>query len=71
MSYQPPSGFVEPMNDDAKGPSIILRFHTRKDCPRVKLSEALRAVDRPYSARRCPLCAPDDRARLPSSSKPA
>jgi hypothetical protein len=54
------------MNDDAQGPAIILRFHTRKDCPRLTTFEALRARWIVHTARDAALSATDDRARLPS-----
>lgn len=58
MPYQPPSGFVEPWDDDdVEDAAARLRFHTRDDCPRVRHPEALRPVDRPYSAARCGGCA--------------
>jgi hypothetical protein len=55
MSYTPPSGWVEPIGDDSG--SATQRFHSRRDCPRIRYPEQLREVDRPYSAARCPGCA--------------
>ena len=54
MAYTPPRGWVEDYTDETgrKG-----RFHSRTDCPRIREPEQLRAVDRPYSATRCPGCA--------------
>ena len=63
MTYAPPSGFAETLPTTADGP-IRVRFHARSDCPRVRgRQEDLRLVDRPYSAVRCPLCAPDTGSR--------
>jgi hypothetical protein len=56
MSYTPPNGWVEPFGDD-DAESTSQRFHTRRDCPRIRHPEQLREVDRPYSAARCPGCA--------------
>ena len=33
---------------------IRTRFHLQPDCPRVSRPETLRAVERPFSAVRCP-----------------
>ena len=55
MAYLPPSGWVE-TRPTAEGEPVAARFHTRRDCPRL-LGGALRQVDKPYSAARCPLCA--------------
>ena len=63
MAYQPPSGFVEPYRGEADDPSAMWRFHARRHCPRVENPDALRAVDKPYSARRCHICADEHRTR--------
>jgi hypothetical protein len=47
MSYNPPSGWVEPFGDDGAD-SASQRFHARRDCPRIRHPEQLREVDRPY-----------------------
>ena len=58
MGYTPPSGWVEELSPPSTA-SYVQRstFHARDDCPRIRMSLALRAVDRPYSAARCSLCA--------------
>ena len=62
MAYEPPSGWVERLiyADDTIQDDFRerLRFHQRRDCPRVKEAGHLMAVDRPYSAARCSGCSP-------------
>ena len=55
MSYAPPRGWIEPAYQDDSG--VHIRFHARRDCPRIKQRDQLRAVDRPFSAHRCSGCA--------------
>ena len=62
MAYEPPSGWIEivvdPANDDDTDYLEKRRFQTRQDCPRVRDPHQMISVDRPYSASRCPACAP-------------
>ena len=62
MTYSPPSGWVETLSEIGQDVPLRWRFHTRTDCPRIRPSAALRQVDRPYSAPRCNLCAPDNQS---------
>ena len=58
MSYESPAGWIEDKVRDPEEPDNKLGvFHTRQDCPRIRDIEALRPVERPYSAARCPVCA--------------
>ena len=59
MPFQPPSGWIETLSNYDESGEARSRFHQRRDCPRIHQPDALRAVDRPYSAPRCNLCAPD------------
>jgi len=67
MTYVPPSGWVETRTAAVEGSPITARFHIRRDCVRIE-GGALRQVDKPYSAARCPLCAGDTSSRQPSSA---
>ena len=61
MAYEPPSGWIEILNDPSDEDSDYLekrRFHARQDCSRVRGQKQMISVDRPYSANRCPSCAP-------------
>jgi hypothetical protein len=59
MPYEPPSGWLERRDDPTnEETSLRSRFHRRRDCERVAHPEALVTTDRPYSAPRCPSCAP-------------
>lgn len=62
MTYTSPSGWIEILGDDPNRP-LRSRFHRDKDCPRIQQTDSLRDVDRPYSAPRCNLCAPDNGSR--------
>ena len=59
MAYAPPSGWVEVLPQTASNsfaPKAL--FHVIRDCPRIRTTaEAMRPVDRPYSATRCAKCA--------------
>jgi hypothetical protein len=58
VGYTSPSGWIEALSrPDLEADSNLGVFHTRTDCERIKRSDQLRAVDRPWSARRCSLCA--------------
>ena len=59
MPYQPPSGWIETVSNYDESGEARSRFHQRRDCPRIHQPDSLRPVDRPYSAPRCNLCAPD------------
>lgn len=65
MTYISPTGWIEVVGDDPFRP-LRSRFHHNKDCPRIKQVGSLRQVDRPYSAPRCNLCAPDHESRAPT-----
>jgi hypothetical protein len=67
MTYTSPAGWIEVLGDDPIRPPST-RFHHIKDCPRIQNPESLREVDRPYSAPRCNLCAPDNQSRPASPS---
>ncbi len=56
MGYAAPKGFIEELPRSEAG-SQHSTFHLRRDCPRIKDQQQLRAVQRPYSAARCRLCA--------------
>ena len=62
MTYSSPTGWIEVLGDDPIRP-LRSRFHRQRDCPRIQRVESLRQVDRPYSAPRCNLCAPDGESR--------
>jgi hypothetical protein len=55
MVYIPPSGWVE-VRPTGESEPVAAKFHARRDCSRIQ-DGAVRAVDKPYSAARCPLCA--------------
>ena len=58
MSYESPAGWIEDKRRDPEEPDNKLGvFHARQDCPRIRDVQMLRAVERPYSAARCPVCA--------------
>jgi len=65
MTYASPAGWIEVLDDDPIRP-LRSRFHRNKDCPRIQQVDSLREVDRPYSAPRCNLCAPDNDSRAVS-----
>jgi hypothetical protein len=54
MAYVPPNGWIQTRID---GDATVIKFHTRSDCARIRAGDALRQVDKPYSAARCSLCA--------------
>ena len=56
MAYAAPTGWIEELARP-EGGSLHSIFHLRQDCPRIKDAEQMRAVERPYSASRCRLCA--------------
>lgn len=59
MPYEPPTGWLERIDEpDDDTTAVRSRFHLRQDCPRVRRPETLVPADRPYSAPRCPACAP-------------
>ena len=62
MTYTSPAGWIEVVGDDPIRP-LRSRFHRDKDCTRIQQAGSLREVDRPYSAPRCNLCAPDNESR--------
>jgi hypothetical protein len=58
MAYIPPSGWVEQrphITED--GQTELGVFHRDRDCARIHNGAGLHKVDRPYTARRCRLCA--------------
>lgn len=62
VGYTSPSGWIEALaRPDLEADSNLGVFHTRTDCERIKRGDQLRAVDRPWSARRCSLCATEGR----------
>lgn len=62
MTYASPTGWIELLGSDPIRP-LRSRFHGAVDCPRIRQADSLRKVDRPYSAPRCNLCAPDGDSR--------
>jgi hypothetical protein len=59
MPYEPPSGWLERRDDPTdEATAMRARFHVRRDCERIKSPSDVVGVDRPYSAPRCPVCAP-------------
>jgi hypothetical protein len=58
VPYEPPSGWVEDLADegDAEG-AVRLRFHASDRCSMIRNEQRLTAVEKPYSATRCPRCA--------------
>ena len=59
MPYEPPQGWLERIDEPADETTAVrARFHLTRECQRIKDPEALVGVDRPYSAPRCPACAP-------------
>ena len=62
MTYTSPAGWIEVLHDDPIHP-LRSRFHRSNNCPRIQQADSLREVDRPYSAPRCNLCAPDHESR--------
>ena len=65
MPYVPPSGWIETLSAYDEFGAHRTRFHESNQCPRIRGPETLRPVDRPYSATRCSLCAPDAQSRPP------
>src|SRR3954471_22640932 len=60
VAYISPNGWVEPKKRrDGGGDNELGIFHLRRDCERIRRPDQLRAIDRPYSAARCTLCAPE------------
>lgn len=58
VTYTPPAGWVEPKaTRDGEGHNPLGVFHSRNDCRNIRRSDQLRAVEKPYSAARCMLCA--------------
>ena len=61
MPYTPPSGWIEqpePDLDTAEPRQFTaVRFHSSDECHEIPDGQQLVAVDRPYSAARCPACA--------------
>lgn len=56
MGYESPSGWIETLIRSSSGAQHEV-FHASLSCPRIRDSGSLRAVERPYSAARCSLCA--------------
>jgi hypothetical protein len=65
MPYVPPAGWIETLSAYDELGAHRTRFHQSIQCPRIRVPETLRPVDRPYSAVRCTLCAPDAESRVP------
>jgi len=60
VAYAAPAGWVEPKKQrDGEGDNEFGVFHLRQDCERIRRPAGLRSVDKPYSATRCTLCAPE------------
>jgi len=57
MSYEPPAGWVESVDQQYGNPLVYGLFHLRQDCERIRHPERLRETDKPYSAARCHICA--------------
>ena len=57
MNYAAPKGWIEVLPRSGEG-SQHSTFHLRQVCERIKDPDRLREVDRPYSAARCRVCAP-------------
>jgi len=58
MTYAPPSGWIERIDEPTDALTRVnARFHSRKDCDRIKNPPGLVQADKPYHAARCTLCA--------------
>jgi hypothetical protein len=59
VPYEPPPGWLERIDEPTDDTTAVrARFHLTRDCVRIRNPEGLVGVDRPYSAPRCPACAP-------------
>ena len=58
MTYEPPAGWIEAQPAKLNEPDPKLgTFHTTRKCERIGDANAVRRVDKPYSAVRCSVCA--------------
>jgi hypothetical protein len=57
MAYTAPSGWVELVAAATPTQGEVHRFHIQRDCRLIDNAGTLRAADKPYSIRRCRVCA--------------